>query len=309
MQYVGLVMDFKPDFLVIGAARSGTTALYNYLRQHPDIYMPSRIKEPNFYCYEGLELDVKGPGAEFINNSVTDGAAYEALFAEAGATQIKGEASPLYLYEPRTPERIAHHAPDVKMIAILRNPIEQAHSHFLYATRLLVETEADFEKALGMEEDRLAKGWQPLFGYSSFPRYGAQLAEYFEHFDRAQFLIETYDDFDADPMSVLFRIYDFLGADGEFEADMSYRPNAGGVPKSQIFQDFLIKPNPVTGLIAKVMPLQMRSKIRDHLVARNLKKSDLGMSVAARNILRGRLKDDVARLSDLLTRDLSHWLK
>ncbi len=301
-------MNISPDFLVIGAARSGTTALYNYLKQHPDVFMPSRIKEPNFFCYEGLDLDVKGPGAEFINNSVTDPEAYAALFAEAGDAQIKGEASPLYLYEPRAPERISHHAPDVKMIAILRNPIEQAYSHFMYATRLLVEDEPDFEKALGLEEARLAKDWQPLFGYSSFPRYGAQFARYFEHFDRSQFLIETYDDFDQDPMAVLGRIYDFIGVDRDFAPDVSYRPNAGGVPKSQAFQDFLIKPNPITGLIAKVVPLEMRSKIRDKLVARNLKGKDDGMPAGARAILKERLGGDIAQLSDLLERDFSNWL-
>jgi len=301
-------MNFCPDFLVIGAARSGTTALYNYLKQHPDVFMPTRIKEPNFFCYEGLDLDVKGPGADFINNSVTDPLAYEALFELADAGQVTGEASPLYLYEPRAPERIAHHAPDVKMIAILRNPIEQAYSHFMYATRLLVEDEPDFETVLGLEEERLAKGWQPLFGYSSFPKYGAQFARYFKHFDRSQFLIETYDDFDRDPMVVLGRIYDFIGVDGDFTPDVSYRPNAGGVPKSQAFQDFLIKPNPVTGLISKIMPLEMRSKIRDRLVARNLKAKDDGMPAGARAILKDRLRGDIEQLSDLLDRDFSHWL-
>ncbi len=301
-------MTFKPDFLVIGAARSGTTALYNYLKQHPDVFMPTAIKEPNFFCYEGLSLNVQGPGAEFINNSVTDPAAYAALFAGAGPGQVTGEASPLYLYESRAAKRIFHHAPDVKMLAILRNPIEQAYSHFLYATRLMVENEPDFVKVLHMEEARLAKGWQPLFGYSSFPRYGAQLSGYFEHFDRSQFLIETYDDFNEDPLPMLGRMFEFIGADPGFIPDISYRPNAGGVPKSQIFQDFLIKPNPITGLIAKVVPLELRSKIRDRLVARNLKKSDHGMPEEARAILSARLRDDVGRLSDLLGRDFSHWL-
>jgi len=302
-------MDFKPDFLVIGAARSGTTALYNYLKQHPDVFMPSQIKEPNFYCYEGLTLDVKGPGAEFINNSVTQSEVYEALFEGASDNQIKGEASPLYLYEPRTPERIASSAPDIKLIAILRNPIEQAYSHFMYAARLLVEDESDFVKALNLEEERRAKGWQPLFGYSSFPRYGEQFERYFKHFDKSQFLIETYEDFDAAPLPVLERIYEFLGVDRNFRADISFRPNAGGVPKSQAFQDFLIKPNRITGLIAKVVPLQARSKIRDHLVARNLKKAETGMPDAARQILRARLAGDVALLGDVLGRDFSHWVR
>lgn len=295
-----------PDFLIIGAARSGTTALHNYLKQHPDVFMP-KTKEPNFFAYEGIDLSVQGPGADFINNSVTQMSRYEALFADAGE-RLKGEASPLYLYEPRAPERIQYHAPDVKMVAILRNPIEQAYSHFMYATRLLVEEEPDFVKALNMEVERLAKGWQPLFGYSSFPRYGEQLARYFERFDREQFLIVTYEEFDADPLPVIRAMFAHIGADPSFAPDLSYRPNAGGVPKSQAFQDFLIKPNPITGLIAKVMPLEMRARIRDVLVARNLKKSEAGMPEAARDILRARLRDDVHALSDLVGRDFTDWL-
>lgn len=297
----------SPDFLVIGAARSGTTALYNYLNQHPDIFMP-KTKEPNFFAYEDCQLNVKGPGADFINNSVTDMSRYKALFSEAGG-RITGEASPLYLYEPRAPKRIFHHAPRVKMVAILRNPVEQAYSHFMYATRLLVEDEPDFVNALHREEERLEKGWQPLFGYSSFPRYGEQLQRYFDLFAKEQFFISTYEEFEDSPQQTISAIFEHIGVDADFTPDISYRPNAGGVPKSQLFQDFLIKPNAITGLIAKVIPLETRSKIRDHLVARNLSKKDEGMPKEAREILVSRLEDDVTKLSKLLGRDFSHWLE
>jgi len=302
-------MSFQPDFLLIGAARSGTTALYKYLSQHPEIFMPTSIKEPNYFAYEGLDLQIQGPGADFINNSVTTPEAYEALFQEAKDSQIKGEASPLYLFEPRTPKRIKSLAPNAKMIAVLRNPIEQAYSHYMYATKLRVETEPDFVKVLGMEDERIAKNWQPLFGYSSFPRYGTQFKRYLEHFPREQFLIETYEDFSKSPIGVMQRMFDFIGADASFEPDISNRPNAGGVPKSQAFQDFLLKPNPVTGTIAKLIPQSLTAKIRDVLVAKNTGKKDDGMPQEAREILQTRLRDDIHALSEILDQDFTYWLK
>ena len=139
--------DRLPDFLLIGAARAGTTALHSYLRQHPDIFMPAR-KEPNFFAFQNDVLDCKGPGADYINNSVTDLTAYKALFNPAPAHAKLGEASPLYLFSERAPANIKETAPHAKMVVILRNPIEQAYSHFMYATKQCIETEPDFGKAL-----------------------------------------------------------------------------------------------------------------------------------------------------------------
>ena len=143
-------MEHVPDFLIIGAARAGTTALHTYLRQHPDIFMP-QAKEMNYFAYVGRTLDVKGPGADFINNAATDAATYASHFADARPGQITGEASPLYLFEPDAPGNIATMAPDAKLIVILRNPIEQAYSHFMYATKSLIEDEPDFARALELE--------------------------------------------------------------------------------------------------------------------------------------------------------------
>jgi hypothetical protein len=298
--------DSLPDFVVIGAARSGTTAIHSYLRQCPEIFLPS-VKEPNFFAYEDVKLDVKGPGAEFINNSVTTLAEYKALFAGAGSNAIKGEASPLYLYEPDAPVNMARHVPNAKIVVILRNPIEQAWSHFLYARKLAIETEPDFTKALMKEAERLAKGWQPLFGYSQFPRYGTQLKRWMKHFDRDQFFIRTYDDFTADPEKVMREMASFVGVKQPFVPDMSKKLNAGGVPKSTAFQDFLMRPNPITGAIGLIVPQRTRWAIRDWLASFNVRK-ELEMAENAREILRERLAAEIMDTGRLLERDLRHWL-
>lgn len=296
-----------PDFLVIGAARAGTTALHSVLQQHPGIFMPDR-KEPNFFAYEGETLACQGPGADYINNSVVDLDAYTALFADAPEAAHLGEASPLYLYSEKAPGRIKHHVPDAKMIVILRNPIEQAYSHFMYATKQCIETETDFNTALRLENTRLAQAWQPLFGYSAFPRYGAQLARYFDLFPREQFLIRRYEDYQAAPDVFLRDVFDFIGVDADFIPNMGDKVNAGGVPKNQAFQDFLMKSNPVTRAIGLVVPQRTRLKLRDWLASMNMSAPE-ALSPAARAVLVERLSDDIQALESLLDWDLTEWLR
>ena len=294
-----------PDFLIVGAARAGTTALHGYLRQAPGVFMPA-LKEPNFFAYAGQNLACRGPGADFINNSVTDLARYRGLFAPAPAGTIRGEASPLYLYEPAAPRNIKRIAPDAKMVVILRNPIEQAWSHFLQATKLRVEPLASFADALHAEPERIAAGWQPMLSYARFARFGEQLERYLALFPREQLLIRTYDEWQRAPHEVIRDVFRFIGADPEFVPDMSRRPNSGGVPRNPAVQDFLMKPNPITGLFAAILPVAARRAIRDRLAALNLRRDET-MPSEARAILHRRLDPDIARLSELIGQDLSHW--
>ncbi len=299
-------MDRFPEFLVIGAARAGTTALHGYLRQHPQIFMPD-LKEPNYFAFAGEALACRGPGADYINNSITDAQRYRALFAPAPAGAIRGEASPLYLYADQAAARIAHWRSDMRLVVILRNPVEQAFSHFLYATKQAIETEADFTRVLALEDERLAAGWQPLFGYSRFPRYGEQLQRFLDVFPREQLFIRLYEDFREDPQGLMRDLFAFLGADPGFAPDMSRKPNAGGVPKNRALQDFLMKPNPVTRAIGLVVPQKLRWEIRDRIAALNTTRQDK-MPAAARDILKERLGGDIRRLEALIGRDLGHWL-
>ncbi|MBV1903153.1 MAG: sulfotransferase [Marinosulfonomonas sp.] len=295
-----------PEFLVIGAARSGTTALHSYLRQHPQVFMPAR-KEPNFFSFEGEVLNCQGPGADYINNSITDLETYRDIFSAVPRSVTCGEASPLYLFAPKSAERIKHHIPKARLVVLLRNPIEQAYSHFLYATKQSVEPEPDFVNALNLEEKRLSEGWQPMFGYSRFPRYSEQLARFFEHFPKEQIFIRTYEDFQDEPERLLQQVFEFIGVDPMFTPDMSNKPNAGGVPKNKAFQDFLMKSNPISRAIGYIVPQGARLAIRDRMSAMNMQKKE-GMSAEARSILKDRLSDDIRALEKLIDRDLSAWL-
>ena len=294
-----------PTFIVIGAARSGTTALYTYLRQHPKVFM-SRNKETNFFAFEGQALDFQGPGAEFVNNSIASLEAYQALFADAPEDAAVGEASPLYLFSPEAPARIRARLPQVRLIAILRNPIEQAYSHYLYARKEMIEPLADFLAALDAEGERRAARWQPLFQYSEFARYNVQLRRYFEHFSRDQIKLFLYEDFDANPLAVTQEIFGFIGVDATFAPDVSYRANPGGIPRSPLLQSIVMRPNVASRFIGALLPQETRRRVRDRIARANTKRDE--MPAAARERMREEWRDDIRDLQTLIGRDLSSWL-
>ncbi|EPZ44556.1 hypothetical protein N007_10785 [Alicyclobacillus acidoterrestris ATCC 49025] len=152
-----------PNFLVIGAAKAGTTALYRYLSQHPEVFMPS-IKEPNYFALANREVRFQGPGDDRTNrSSITRFADYQALFDEADGYQAVGEASPMYLYTADAANRIHDLIPNVKLIVILRDPVERAHSAYLHLRRDEREPLANFADAIAAEEERIAKHWAPMW--------------------------------------------------------------------------------------------------------------------------------------------------
>lgn len=299
-------MGRMPTFLVIGAARSGTTALYTYLQQHPGVYM-TPIKEPNFFAFEGQKLDVRGPGPDYINNSITDLDTYQALFEAARVGSAIGEASPLYLYAEQAPARIHHHLPDAKLIAILRNPIEQAFSHFLYAKKQTLEPLDDFTAALDAEPERARNGWQPLFQYSQFPKYHAQLQRYYELFPADQLRVYLYEDFSSDPQAVLADVFAFVGVDPDFEPDVGYRPNAGGVPRSTLIQNLVMRPHLLNRMVGRFVPEELKRRLRDAISDRNVQRPE--MPGPASDRLHAELDPDIRDLQRLIGRDLSRWLE
>ena len=299
-------MTKAPTFIIIGAARSGTTALYDLVRQHPQVFM-SAIKEPNYFAFEGEPLDWCGPGNEFVNNSVARWEDYLALFADAPVGAAIGEASPLYLWAPDAARRLKARLPDVKMIAVLRNPIEQAFSHYLYARAQMIEPLDDFEAALAAQPERLAAHWQPLFQYSSFPRYSEQLQRFLAEFPAEQLRIFLYEDYRTDPRAMLRQIFAFIGVDPDFEPDVAHETNMGGQPRHKWLQELVMRPNPLATFASLIVPTGARRAIRDIVSRRNLKRDK--MSPNAVESLKKILRDDILQLQDTVKRDLSHWLE
>jgi hypothetical protein len=203
-----------PNFIILGAAKAGTTALYHYLNQHPQIFM-SPMKETNFFALMDESLNFCGPGdCDFINRfSITSMEAYREQFAGSQGALAVGEASPLYLYSPKAPPRIQQHIPDAKLIIMLRHPIERAYSAFLHLVRDGRETTTDFGEALAMEEERIRAGWEHIWHYKNMSLYYEQVKRYYDLFDRSRIKLYLYYDFRTETMQMLGDVFRFLDVD------------------------------------------------------------------------------------------------
>jgi hypothetical protein len=298
-----------PNFLILGAPKAGTTALYAYLSQHPQVYM-SPHKEPNFFAFEGNPPHYTGPGdSSGINrSSVTRLDAYRALFAGANGEVAVGEASPLYLQFPDAAHRIHHHVPDVKLIAILRNPVERAYSDFLYRRKNGNEPSDDPLVAFQSEDERLARGWSPYFGYLQKGRYADHLERYFSLFARYQISVFLFEDLRNELDATLRRTFEFLGVDDAFRPDTSLRYSTSGVPRNAAVQRALNAAKKSRSLRAtrQVLPTARMHRWYSIVQNRNLAPAP-PMSGPVRAYLQDVFDPQIDRLASLLGRDLSHW--
>lgn len=257
-----------PNFLVIGAAKAGTTSLYEYLRQHPDIYM-TPTKETNYFALAGRGLDHCGPGdREYIGRfSVTTPQGYQDQFRGVCGQRAVGEASPLYLYDAEAPGRIREAIPDARLIAVLRHPVERAYSAFAHLVRDGRETAPSFARALELEPGRVSAGWEHLWHYAGMGSYGEQLARYHATFPCHQLRVYLHDDLLARPRDVIADIFRFLEVDPGVVPDLSARHNVAG---------------PSLPHLPPLLP-------------------------EVRRALADRYEEDLCQLQDLLGRDLSAW--
>lgn len=294
-----------PNFLIIGAAKAGTTTLYHHLRQHPEVFM-SPTKEPRFFAFEGMTFD---PENAVHRTTVTTLASYEKLFQDVADEHAVGEASPSYLSNAIAAERIQRYIPHAKLIAILRNPVERAHSHFLHdslhgyepgaeAFDRLVADAASSPDSEVLERPFLRMGF-----------YGRQLEPYIERFDRGQLRIHLFEDLREDELAFAQSIYRFLGVDAGFAPDVGTRHAKTGVPSNRALHTALRGTKRLATWLRPMVPAGIRKAlgtIRTDLMHRNLSKPD--MSPETRKRLLDIYRDDILLLQSQLDRDLSDWL-
>lgn len=290
-----------PNFLIIGAAKAGTSALYSFLGQHPQVFM-SANKEPRYFSFAGATLD---PAHPIHATTVTRLEDYVKLFEESGDAVAIGEASPSYLFNPAAPPRIKEMIPNVKLLAILRNPADRAFSHFMHFVKLGWETTYDFRQALNAVEGLDHNGWFPRKDYLSFGFYGEQLARYYERFDRTQIKVLIYEEFRAAPEPALKEIFGFLNVDPRHRTETSVQINLSGSPRSRTLQRWLTRPNDLRRSLGEILPATVRRRLRNTLEIANLKRSTLENDM--RVTLMATYRDDIDRLEQLLERRLDCW--
>jgi hypothetical protein len=200
-----------PDFLVIGAPKAGTTALHVALSRHPELFM-SAVKEPKFFLTDGPPPSTGGPGdAATFREYVWQRAEYEALFDQAPSGTLRGESTTLYLRDPEACRRIHQMIPGARLIAVLRDPVDRAHSNWTHLRSAGLEPEANFIRACEQESRRAAAGWGPFWRYVGLGKYGEQLSHVYSLFPRDQVLLLMYRDLRDRPLQTLDRVCEFLG--------------------------------------------------------------------------------------------------
>jgi hypothetical protein len=293
-----------PNFLIIGAAKAGTTSLYCYLAEHPQIYM-SPIKEPRFFA-------IQGRGEAFLSRiqnetqfkgSVCSLEEYHRMFDGATGAIAIGEASPLYLgWSEASASAIHDHLPDVKLIAILRHPVERAFSHYKMALKLGIEPHQTFEKALTSDPKRVNDA------YINLGFYSRALDAYDRRFSREQIRIYFYEDLVSSPASMLRDMFRFLGVDENYLPRVKERYNVSptSFSRDRSLADTLSGKNSLGSFARAILPAPIRRPIAR--LIRRLNHFEPRLLPKTRSRLAALYHDDVLRLQVRTNHDLSSWL-
>ena len=288
-------MPERPDFIIAGAARCGTTALFTYLAQHPSIFTP-RAKEPAFFC-----TDLPG-GIATLDE-------YRALFAAAPEDCLAFEASTRYLYSKVAIARIMAHNPATKIIVMLRNPVDAAYSLHGYAYRYGYEAIVDFEDAWHAQASRTLHGPDTNtfeYAYGPIYLYAGQIARLLSLVPERQRHIVIYEEFFADPASHFARLLKFLNLPPATIVFSSVGEYAGAV-LPRLEQVLRRPPGWLSALYAPLRPVFHAARLHPAAMIRKLnfaRRRKIALRPAFRAELQRYFADDIAELEKLLGREL-----
>lgn len=300
-----------PDFIIIGAGKSGTTSLDNYLKQHPELFF-SRVKEPNFFAYDNISTDTLDKYVlRHYKQSITNLTDYQNLFKDARKDQLKGETSNTYLVVEQAAERIKHYVPDAKLIAILRQPTERLYSRYLHLARDNRLPSNNFEDVL----DRSSIWWQRNdLVKEGF--YYKNLSRFYDMFPAENIRVYLNDDLKKDSNLLMKDIFEFLGVAPLEAVNDSVKYNKSGLIKNKFYDKTLGHNSIFKSMVKKMAPTSLYSRVKDNiwlqkvvndLRNRNLEQPKLDKTLHDR-ITREIYQEDITQLAKLINRDLSHWL-
>jgi hypothetical protein len=282
---------YKPNLFIVGMPRSGTTSLYTYLKQHPDIYL-SLYKEPHYF------------GKDLTQNTycIRDEEVYCSLFEQAENKKRIGEASVWYMTSKTAAAGIKKFNPAAKIIIMLRNPIEMIYSlHGLY-TRTGNEDVTDFREALEIQPERM-KGLripetcyfpEGLF-YTEVAKYEDKIKRFVDAFGMENIHVIIFDDFASNTAISYTGTLRFLGVDANFQAEFDLRKASDIVRPMVLHQLRHVHPEVKEKLSIKT----------GHRAHQGPKRSSLSLELKSR--LQRLFKEDIEKTSELIHRDLTHW--
>lgn len=305
-----------PNFFIIGAPKSGTTSLFNYLGQHPDIYMCPQ-KEPAYFVFEGDRPDVDRWDPQSVRNfyrlsssSTVDIEDYLDLFRDVKAEKAIGEASVRYLYQPKVAEKIRRQIPNAKLIAMLRNPFDAAYASFLMSKRSRRIKYKDFFQAIQKEDVEDPDPWStPSYIRRRF--YDIHLERYFRLFSKVQMRIFLFEDLN-DIQRLLGCIFRFLSVDDHFVPDTSVRYNVEAATANLSMLRPLLEYVPITARdnLKFVLPPPVFSWYMKRKVGMSKEiHTPTKCPPEAKAFLRPIYEPHILRLQKIIERDLSSWLR
>jgi hypothetical protein len=297
-----------PNFLIVGAAKSGSSALYYSIKGHPDIFM-SQVKEPSYFSSQGIEFPGNGPGDDrkvYINHFED----YRKLFSRAGNEKRIGEASTDTMYYHQfTIPHIKKLLGDPAILFILRDPIERAFSAYYHLVRDKRET-LTFEEGLDQEAWRIANNWHGMWHYKTRSLYFQQVKPFYESFSKVKIVL--YEDYKKNPQMVVSDICGFLGIDSNYQAPQEKtKYNATGLPRSKWVNNLFLVKNPFQRMIRSVGSSLLSEdgwvKLRESIREKNLKKPEI--KAETRKMLREYFYNDVQELHELTHIKIDYWLR
>lgn len=295
-----------PDFISIGAFKSGTTSLMSWLSQHPQIFIPW-LQEPNYFASPHFKPHDDGEtrpqrSVEGVYNRLrTDSLSqYAALFDRVPPDAVAGESSPQYLRDPVACPRIAELLPDVKLIAILRHPADRAFSDYSMLVRDGLET-GSFDEAI-----RRPRGMETFAHYVETGFYGSQLRPYVETFPADQLRVVFFEDLRDNPRGLVRSFFEWFGVDPDFEPDVTEVRNISGVPRNAMIASAYRVRRRLQPYVKPFVPSHLQRLVDARLIG-GLDRAHLDL--ALRRELISIYTDDIRLLAELVDRDLEHWLR
>lgn len=288
-----------PNFLVIGAAKAGTTSLHWYLGEHPAVFM-SPMKDPSYFAF-GLDADggLLWGDPEVHRLPIRSLGEYERLFADVGDAVAIGEASTMYLECPQAAARIRQQLPAVRIICSIRHPVDRAYSDYLMYLR---RRGRRFDPARDLTA---ASAWARSDSrWMRIGRYHEQLSRYFNAFPRDQIRVLLFDDLRRNPTGFMQDVYRFLEVDPAFVPDFATPHAAGGMPASVTLERFFLRST--RSSVKPWVPRRAANWFR-RLRARTMRQAP-HLPAELRKELTRPFRDEIAKTSELIGRSLEHWL-
>ena len=290
-----------PNFLIVGAAKAGTTSLYHYLNSHDKIFFP-KLKEPKFFSSAFIKFPQNGIGDNSIDNyRINNWSSYTDLFKSTHNKMI-GEASPEYLYyHKNVAPLIRKKLGNIPIIIVLRNPVLRAFSAYSYLLRDNRE-KYSFKIGLAKESERIKDNWDYIWHYYKAGLYYNQVKTYIENFSRVKIIL--FEDLIDNPLLSVNGVLDFLNLK-KFEKISKTKYNSSGVPKNDIIKFILRRDNKLSLFIRKLLNKTINRKYLEYFSQINLSK--LNINENEKKILKEKYSKDIIKLENLTKLKLDIW--